>query len=92
MVFAVPAGHILHMIEPILSVYVPGKQLEQLTFPKVAEPSEHCIQVAEPSTETAPFGQVIQDVLNIEKSFGFAVLTGHLRHVGLFIEEQMEFK
>jgi glutathione synthase/RimK-type ligase-like ATP-grasp enzyme len=43
---------------------VPGKQSEQLTFPKVAEPSGHCIQVAEPATETAPFGQVIQDVLN----------------------------
>ncbi len=87
-----PAGHILHVIEPILSVYVPGKQSEQLTFPNVAEPSGHCIQVAEPATETAPFGQVIQDVINTEKSFGFAVLTGHLRHVGLFIAEQMEFK
>ena len=87
-----PTGHNLHVIEPILSVYVPGKQLVQLTCSKVAEPSGHCKQVAEPATETAPFGQVIQDVLNTEKSFGFAVLTGHLRHVGLFIAEQREFK
>jgi len=71
---------------------VPGKQFEQLTFPKVAEPRGHCKQAAEPAIETAPFGQVIQDVLNTEKSFGFAVFTGQLRHVGLFMVEQSEFK
>jgi len=71
---------------------VPGKQFEQLIFPKVAEPKGHCKQVAEPATETAPFGQVTQDVLKTEKSFGFAVLTGHLRQVGLLVAVQSEFK
>ena len=71
---------------------MPGKQLVQFTFPKVAEPNGHWTQVAEPATETAPFGQVSQAVIKTEKSFGFAVLTGHLRHVGLFMVVQREFK
>jgi hypothetical protein len=71
---------------------VPGKQFVQLTFPKVAEPRGHCTQVADPATETAPFGQVSQAVIKTEKSFGFAVLTGHLRHVGLLMALQIEFK
>ena len=71
---------------------MPGKQFVQLTLPKVAEPRGHWTQVAEPATETAPFGQVSQAVLKIEKSFGFAVLTGHWRQVGLLVEPQSEFK
>jgi hypothetical protein len=64
----------------------------QLLLPKVAEPRGHCKQLAEPATEIDPFGHVIQSVLKTEKSFGFAVFTGHLEHAGLFIGVQRESK
>jgi len=65
----------------------------QISLPNAAAvPNGHCLHVAEPMADIAPFGHIVQEVMKLENWFGFAVFAGQKEHPGLFVVEQTEVK
>jgi len=65
----------------------------QFSLPSAAAvPNGHCLHVAEPIADIAPFGQTVHEDMKLENWFGLAVFAGQKSQLGLFIAEHTDVK